>query len=243
MPSTLPSKRPGGQERQQAGDPDRELLLGPVQGADREDRERRRLLGVVERLGGRHLHRLLLGHDLALDVAGHGDADAGHDHHPGADPDCRARTSAGRRRRSSDARAATARRQRRTHHRSGTPPVTVCGNVTSWVELVSTAHEVVELGAAGLRVEVVADRVLHPRVRGQDEVRRQHRADVHDPDAGDVEPRGAACPSRRSTAPGTSTRGRTRAAPRSPAAHRRCRRRTASSRSSSCRTGTPGRSR
>ena len=34
-----------------------------------------RLLGVVQRLGGGHLHRLLLGHDLGLAVAGDRDGE------------------------------------------------------------------------------------------------------------------------------------------------------------------------
>ena len=69
---------------------------------------------------------------------------------------------------------------------------------------------------APVAVHRVADRVLHPRVRGQDEHRREHR-----PDAPARCRRGArawaAGPSRTATARGTSTPGRTPRGPPSPA--------------------------
>ena len=89
----------------------------------------------------------------------------------------------------------------------------------------------------------VADRMLHPRVRGHDERRRQRRADRDHPDRRQVHAGRAACPSRTATARGTSTPGRTRRDPPSPAARRTRRRRSASRPTSSSRTGTPGRAR
>ena len=198
-------------------------------------------LGRVETLGRRHLHGLDLGHDLAGDVAADGDAEAGDQQDRGAD-------------------RATLRRKvsliapslRCMLHSDDPDHERAAGEVRRQhdvrerheLDLVEQhGEEVVELGAAGLRVVGVAHRVLHPGVRGQDEVRREQRADVHQPDAGVVELAARAGPSRRSTGRGTSTRGRTRAGPRPPAARRRCRRRSGSRRSSSCRTGTPARSR
>src|SRR6476619_8382689 len=49
-------------------------------------------------------------------------------------------------------------------------------------------REVGELRTAGPGVVAVADRVLHERVGGEDEVRREQRADVDQPHAGRVQP-------------------------------------------------------
>ena len=88
MPSTEPSKRAGGQEAEQAGDlDDARRVLAAVQRADRETaRTVRCVVGLVERLGGGHLHRLHLGHDLALDVAGDDDAERGDEGDDRAEP-------------------------------------------------------------------------------------------------------------------------------------------------------------
>ena len=55
-------------------------------------------------------------------------------------------------------------------------------------------EEVGHLGAAGLRVVAEADRVLHERVGREDEVGRQHRADVDEPHRGRVQLLGDAAP-------------------------------------------------
>ena len=55
-------------------------------------------------------------------------------------------------------------------------------------------HEAGQFLAVGGRVVVVADRVLHPGVGGQDEVGGQHRADRDDPDAGRVHAPGQPVP-------------------------------------------------
>ena len=55
-------------------------------------------------------------------------------------------------------------------------------------------HEVGHLGATVLGVEPEADRVLHERVRREDEVGRQHGADVHEPHRAGVELLGDAAP-------------------------------------------------
>ena len=54
--------------------------------------------------------------------------------------------------------------------------------------------EVGHLGPTGLGVDPVADGVLHEGVGGEDEVRRQEGADVHDPHAGRVQALGDAAP-------------------------------------------------
>ena len=82
--------------------------------------------------------------------------------------------------------------------------------------------------------------MLHPRVRGQDERGRQHRADGDQPRCRPGGCAWAAGPSRTATARGTSTRGRTPPGPPSPAALRTRRRRIASMPTSSSRTRTPG---
>ena len=91
--------------------------------------------------------------------------------------------------------------------------------------------------------DLVADRVLHPRVGHEDEVRRQPGAERDDPDRRQVQRAATAGSSRRSTARGTSPRARTRPGPRSPAARRTRRRRSSSTPTSSSRTGTPARGR
>ena len=53
------------------------------------------------------------------------------------------------------------------------------------VELVMTAQKLVMI--ARLPIDLVTDGVLHPGVGGEDEVRRQHRADAHQPDRGEVD--------------------------------------------------------
>ena len=76
MPLTSPVEAVVGEEAQEAGDPDREdvLPLGLV--APGEERHRGRVLGLPERLGRGHLHRLDADHVLRLGVADHHDRDA-----------------------------------------------------------------------------------------------------------------------------------------------------------------------
>ena len=91
--------------------------------------------------------------------------------------------------------------------------------------------------------ELVADRVLHPRVRDEDEVAPTASADHGEPERRQVQRAARAGSSRRSRARGTSPRGRTRPAPRSRAARRTRCRRTSSTPTSSSRTRTPARAR
>ena len=174
----------GAQEGQQARDLDDRVVLLAVQAADGEDRERRVRLGRVETLGRRHLHGLDLGHDLAGDVAADGDADAGDQQDRGADPHAASEgllhgalvaLHAPQRHPDDERAAGEVGRQHDVRE----------GHELDLVE--QHGEEVVELGAAGLRVVGVAHGVLHPGVGGQDEVRREQRADVHQPDAGVVE--------------------------------------------------------
>ncbi|MGY2875354.1 hypothetical protein ACVW00_002544 [Marmoricola sp. URHA0025 HA25] len=173
-----------GEEGQQVRHSDRELLLLPVGRAPGEDRERRGLRRVVERLRGSHLHRLHLGHDLALDVAADRDAETREQGDGGADPDglqverCVAlvadRTTLLEVQVRRDAEHEGASGHVRRHH-----------HVRERHQLDLVEHhrpEVGELGAAGLGVVLVADRVLHPGVRGEDEVGGEQGADVHRPD-------------------------------------------------------------
>ena len=79
MPSTVPSKlpvamkdsRPGISMIRVAELPSSEPIDSTENGA--------LLVVLVQTLGGRHLHRLHLGHDLALDVTGDDDAERGHE--------------------------------------------------------------------------------------------------------------------------------------------------------------------
>ncbi len=50
------------------------------------------------------------------------------------------------------------------------------------------------LGAAGLVVDLVADGMLHPRVRGEDEVRREPGPDPDEVDGREMDPRREAVP-------------------------------------------------
>ena len=74
--------------------------------------------------------------------------------------------------------------------------------------------------------DLVADRVLHPRVRDEDEVRRQPGAEPRRSRSSRGGRAARAGSSRRSRGRGTSPRARTRRGPRSRAARRRRRRRT-----------------
>ena len=64
-------------------------------------------------------------------------------------------------------------------------------SVKPWVMI---CEDVVRLGAAGRRVQLVADRVLHPRVRGDDEVGGQPRPDPDEVDRRQVHARGEPVP-------------------------------------------------
>ena len=85
-------------------------------------------------------------------------------------------------------RAAGASRRRRAR---GTPPVisparTTCAHAKSrnpWKRMSTMSFA---SRSAGLRVDLVADRVLHPRVRGQDEVGREPGPDPDEVDRGEV---------------------------------------------------------
>jgi hypothetical protein len=76
MPSTSSWKLPVARKESRPGISMEKISLGAVERADREDREAGIGLGLVEGLCRSHFHRLDLGHDLALDVAGDHDADA-----------------------------------------------------------------------------------------------------------------------------------------------------------------------
>ena len=177
MPSTLPSKVPVARNERRYGIRIEKISSRPVERADREDRERRGLLGLVQRLGGRHLHRLLLGHELALHVAGDGDQQA--------------------RRRGARRRRPGGRPERRRRRRVGHGPcasATPRSPATNAPAVMNAAGDRVRerdqrrgvgqharrsrsARPGRCRVERVADRVLHPGVGGEDEVRRQDGAD------------------------------------------------------------------
>ena len=114
-----------------------EALIAP----DREQREPGALLGVAQRLGGGHLHRLLLDHDLALPVAG--------------DRRRRRRRPAPRRSAEPEGRPEGRRpssrlvvrpqvpgatRRARSRRRPASAPAMTCGKVASAVTLVSTSQ-------------------------------------------------------------------------------------------------------
>ena len=109
--------------------------LGEVfERADREDREARALRGLVERLGGGHLHRLLVLHQHPLGVAERAGQDRGDERERQHLAD-RARVDLG---------VALAQQPEAEIASTSNPPVhsaakIVCGNASSTVELVSTA--------------------------------------------------------------------------------------------------------
>ena len=84
-----------------------------------------------------------------------------------------------------------------------------------------------------------ASRRLHPGIGDEDPQRRQARPEPHQPGGHAVEQAADLFAAEQQARPGTPIPGRTRTAPRPPAARRRCRPRTASSRPSWCRTRTP----
>ena len=148
-----------------------------VAAADLEDRERARLAGRPLRLGRRDLHRLV----LRLD-----DAELAADQHredrwPGPAPTSASlavrRNEVGvasRRRCQADTASITRRAgdQRREQHVRIAPEEHRVGE---------QRPDVVELRPARSGVDRVADRVLHPRVRGDDEHRRQRRRRARPP--------------------------------------------------------------
>ncbi len=176
----------------------------------REGRSLTRGHRPVERLRGGHLHRLDLGHDLALHVAGDGDAEAGDEGDDRADARGLAvhrdvvrlghtglRPVVGRL-------GSLARSASRRMRCSATPMTTAAADHVGGeddvregdeLDLVGQDREEVgQLGAAGGLVVRVADRVLHERVGREDEVGREHGADVDDPHRRGVQLLGDASP-------------------------------------------------
>ncbi len=122
-------------------------------------------------------------------------------------------------------------------------PKIVCGNAASATGLVSRAQKSVKLGAVGRLVEGVADGVLHERVGRDDEVRREDAADRDAPDRGEVEFLRELVPAEDPQ----SDERRLEEEREEPLEGERGaetrRRRSGSSPTSSCRTGTPARCR
>ena len=174
----------GGEEGEHVRDADREELLGAIERADREQRERRGLGGLVQRLGRGHLHRLDAGHDPGLLVAGHEDEEPGDEDRRGPDPRGRSEGVVVRARPPSDPPHGDGGHERPGRQHRGNDRVQERDDR----QLVGQdSDEVGQFRAAGGGVERVADRVLHPGVGGQDEVGGQDRADRGDPDRGQVE--------------------------------------------------------
>ena len=141
-------------------------------------------LGVVEALGGGHLHRLHLGHDLALDVAGDDDGCGGDQGDPGAE--LRGEPVGG----GVGAVAVADQVPQGDRHQQGSGDEEGAGDGVregDQGDLVGEhGDEVGQFGAAGVGVVAVADGVLHERVGGEDEVRREVGADGGGPDGGQV---------------------------------------------------------
>ncbi|MPM29577.1 hypothetical protein SDC9_76117 [bioreactor metagenome] len=191
-------ERPGGQEGRHARDLDREDLLRSVQGADGEQREGRRGLGLPDRLGRRHLHRLDIGHHLALQVTGDGDQGTGDDQHPGTElggPGVRGGVlgvltgelaDIARPGGAGDLQQVPAGH---THHEGAADHVRGGQRVRDGGQghrVGQHGAEVGHLGAAAGLVEGEADGVLHEGVGRQDEDRAQHGADRGQPDRREV---------------------------------------------------------
>ena len=230
-----------------------------VGGADGDHRERGRLLGVVQRLRGGHLHRLDLGHHLALDVTGDQQAQTGDQQGHGTELD-----------RGPEGHAVS----------SGSVCCRIGGLVTGplrsggpFVEppQVPTGHpgderptnheaaedlmrkgdqhdrvgehrcEVGQLRASPNLVERESDRILHEGVRGQDEVARSSTV----PDAASqIVARcslGSSFPQPKIQSPRNVDSKRMPAALRARARAPKMSPTKRSRRSSSCRTGTPAR--
>ena len=150
-------------------------------------------LGVVERLSSSHLHRLHLGHHLALEVPRDDHTESREKGDPGADPS-RLSVHPGVR---SDVRLAQVPQTHR-HDEGAADHVSARDRVREGhqLDLVGEhGNEVGHLRAPGHRVEAIADRVLHEGVGSQDEVGRQQGADRDQPHAGRVQLRRELVPS------------------------------------------------
>ena len=77
MPSTVPSASPVAMNDRTSGTRTLQTSCEPSRVPMVNSENEAGALVVVERLGGGHLHRLLLGHQPGLQVAGDHDADAG----------------------------------------------------------------------------------------------------------------------------------------------------------------------
>ncbi len=188
MPSTLPSRLPVPRNDSRQGTSSSKTSSLPSSVPSVKSENGAGCAVVVQRLGGGHLHRLHLGHDLALVVAG----DAGAE--PGDEQRRRRRAEAAVRNASTSRSGCRIRCQSaiRDHERAGDHeaaedrvregrPERPCWSAPPRSR---SARRGPLLG-----VDRVADRVLHERVGGEDEVRREHRADRGDPDRGEVQPR------------------------------------------------------
>ena len=166
------------------------ILVGvwsSVAAADLEQRERAGLAGGPLRLGRGDLHRLVLRLDYPQLIADqHGEQDGWHQHdqgqpgRPGEDLAVTAVPQLPGRDRQHDGGAGGQRGEQDLgvapdEHRVGEQRPDV-------VQLRLAVHH------------LVADRVLHPGVGGQDERRRQHAADADGPDGGQVHPFGELVP-------------------------------------------------
>ncbi len=178
-----------GHERQHVGDLDVDLVLAVGDVPVGEQGPARALLGVPQRLGGGHLHRLLPGHDLALEVPGeqhphrrHGTHHQAQPHGPAVQVDLLppAQVPTGQ----PDQHRARGEQRGGQHVREGDDLRRVRQRLPDRGEL----------GPTGLRVDPVADRVLHPRVRRQDEVGADHGAERGQPDGGQVDALGQPVP-------------------------------------------------
>ena len=152
--------------------------------ADLEERERGGLLGVPQRLRRGDLHRLGVG-DRDAELA----ADPELDERDGEQDDDRDL------RRAAEevdvaSRAACASTRRRARGAAGDQPGEDHVHPGEEQEpLEEDVDDVVGLGAPGLLVDLVADRMLHPRVGGEDEVGREPRPGPDEIDGREVHPR------------------------------------------------------
>ena len=239
----LAVERVGGEERRQAGDPDREDLLGAVEAADGEQAEARRCSSVSQSASAA---AIFIGCCSVMTCAWK----------------CPV-TATNRRQRPmtvmaptfSDGRMTATRARWRTRYQAEMPSMNAPAVTKAASDRVREGHERCLSGKSTAKMSVssarpvvgveplVADRVLHPRVRGEDEVRRDVGADRGQPDGGQVHPLGQAVPAED---PQPEERGLQEEGDQP--LHRQRRTEdvadvTASTRSSSCRTGTPARCR
>ncbi len=168
----------------------RDVLAAVRQVADRQDRERRASgRGLAESLCGCHLHRLLLEHELRLRVTRDGDAGTRDDHDDESEDDCRAVDVARHVLASAPDLPDHPPGGDACHEGAGGEPGCGDGVGEGGEQGVVGQHrpDVVHLGAPGLGVEGRPDRVLHPRVRREDEEGREVGGQGDGPDAREVD--------------------------------------------------------